>query len=46
MNESRYEGWDEDREAGTVSRFDKQSYRWVEFDIEEIPQSVIEDRRD
>ncbi|WP_167768407.1 hypothetical protein [Haloarcula amylovorans] len=45
-HESQYEGWDEDKEEETVSRFDKVDYQWVTLYIEDIPQDVIDERQE
>ncbi len=38
--------WVEDKEEGEVRRFDKQGYSWVVLTIENIPDDVIEERRE
>lgn len=41
----RYEGWRND-DGETVERFDKTVYRWVALKFDDVPNSVVKQRRE
>lgn len=43
-HERRYSGWNDD-DGITVRRFDMLFHHWVELEIGEIPDEVVEDHR-